>query len=1086
MKRLKHIFPLFALMISLALGAQAQDRALTVVGTPGRTSLTVPASAKSLDFAREGGVKSFAIKTNTTVRPRTSASWATATLSGDSVKVSVSENSDNAVRSAVVTLGAPDGASVDIAVRQLGTDPAFFVSTDTIVTKGNGGGVVVSVIANAALTFSTPDWLSAKDASYASGEKNYVFTTSDMQVGTRYGNLGIAIAGSSQTATVVVEQVFEGYPSFIVMSDVHLGASGSQARVTKSLQTMYDNSGDVDAIIVNGDLTDNGNLDQYQQMTAIFNDYDIVPDGVARYFVMGNHEWYTNDGNGSMNNYNTLGVDHDKYFDIKGYPFIYIGMSGGGENDYSDASLAFLKQSLDDAVLRYPGKPIFVFTHIPGYGTVQGTGASDGGWGSTKITNVLNDYPMVMNFSGHTHLSERCPTTINQNTFTSLNDGGNKDIWTQTGIDDDGTHPDGALAEGMIVTVEDASNIAVRRIDGQRGEEIGETLNFPAPYDGTNFTYKDYKGSKPYFADDAEVRQEQVQPTQRRVTFSQASIQDDDPNNVVLYYRVEIVNANDEAVASGKRCSQFYYGSDMPAELSIVLSGLDAESQQELRAKVTAIDPFGNESDPVYSPTFRVGEYTPDPSATLPTADLLDLAVDDNGVGTDKSAAGTPLITGATSPIPFYDPDYKLSGAKFSQDGSQFYAIDLDANTNVANALQNEFTMEVFFTSYDVNGGGNDQAQTPMSAQEGGGSGFWMYNGGGMYFYAGNPAGGYYELAPTANLRNGEYSHMVATYDGSKLKLYLNGYPAGEMDAAGPLTLPISTGRYLVIGGDANTAGHAQATLNGVVLIARLYSRAITRDEDYLLYQDAIKNYEKQDSGEVEPAEEAPVADLFDVEFGENGTAKDVSANAIEIETGSTAPETYYNETYKRWSAKFPGDDGSCYFAVPYLENTAINDALANDFTIEALCQINNEGNLDNSLPAVLSSQQQGGIGIEVGSVVEAWAHFGGSYATVYANDYSVVKDTWYHIVVTVQYNDIEVPDMKIYVNGNYAGHVPLAGPYDEKSDQGTHKFFIGGDVGPGGAWSEYLLKGEVAVAKMYGKTLSPSEVKRLYVDLTK
>ena len=1082
MNRLKHIFPLFALMLSLALGAQAQDRVLTVVGTPGRTSLTVPTLARSLDFPTAGATKSFVIKTNTTVRPRTSASWVKATLNGDSVKVTVDASNEKAIRNAVVTLGAPDGASVDVAVRQLGSDPAFFVSTDTLVTKGNGGGVVVDIIANAALSFSTPDWLTAKDVEFVSGEKKYVFTTGDMNVGTRYGDLGISIAGGSQTAKVVVEQVFEGYPSFIVMSDVHLGAANSQDRVTKSLQAMYENAGDVDAIIVNGDLTDNGNLDQYQQMTAIFNNYDIVPDNVARYFVMGNHEWYTNDGRSSMDNYNSLGVDHDKYFDIKGYPFIYIGMNGGGDNDYSDASMAFLKQSLDDAVLRYPGKPIFVFTHIPAMGTVQGTRSFDGGWGSTKIYDALKDYPMVVNFSGHTHYSERSPSTLDQGLFTSLNDGGNKDIWIQGGIDADGDHPSGELAEGMVVTIEDAKNFTVRRIDGLRNEEIGEAFNFPAPYDGTNFTYKDYKGSKPEFLD-AEVKQEQVQPTQRRITFSQASVPESDVNNIVLYYRVEIVDAEDKVVATANRCSQFYYGSDMPAELSVVLSGLDAESQQEYRGKVTAIDPYGNESDPVYSEAFRVSGYTPDPGATLPVADLFDLAVDDDGNASDKSAAGTKVITGPTTPIPFYDPDYKLEGAKFSQDHAQFYAIDLDANPAVADALQNGFSMEVFFTSYDVNNGGSDLAQTPMSAQEAGGSGFWMYNGGAMYFYAGNPAGGYYELSPTAKLKNGEYSHVVATYDGSKLSLYLNGYPAGEIDAPGPLTLPRF--KQLIIGGDANQATYAQAPLNGVVLISRLYSRAITRDEDFLLYQDAIKNYTKHDSGEVEPSEEAPVADLFNVQFGENGTATDVSENAITLEVGKTTPETYYNETYKRWSAKFPGDDDQCYFSVPYADNVSINDALQADYTLEALCQVNNEGNLDNILPAVLSSQQQGGVGIEVGSVVEAWANYGGSYATVYANDYPIVKDTWYHIVVTVEFTDVEVPDMKIYVNGNYAGHVALSGPFVFPASS-ARKFTIGGDTPPGGSASEYRLKGEVAVAKMYSRAITPSEVKRLYLDLTK
>ena len=100
---------------------------------------------------------------------------------------------------------------------------------------------------------------------------------------------------------------------------------------------------------------------------------------------MGNHEWYTSDGNGSMNNYNSLGQDHNKYFDIKGYPFIYIGLSGGSEDNYSNESISFLKESLKDAALHYKGKPIFVFQHIPPFGTVQGSRSDDGAWGSKKV-----------------------------------------------------------------------------------------------------------------------------------------------------------------------------------------------------------------------------------------------------------------------------------------------------------------------------------------------------------------------------------------------------------------------------------------------------------------------------------------------------------------------------------------------------------------------------------------------------------------------------------------------------------------------------------------------------------------------------
>ena len=115
-----------------------------------------------------------------------------------------------------------------------------------------------------------------------------------------------------------------------------------------------------------------------------------------------------------MGNYNSLGVEHDKYFDIKGYPFIYIGLSGGSEENYTQESLDFLRESLEDASLKYPGKPIFVFQHIPAYGTVQGSNSYDGGWGTKKVYEILKDFPQVLDFSGHRHFSSRCPLTFHQ------------------------------------------------------------------------------------------------------------------------------------------------------------------------------------------------------------------------------------------------------------------------------------------------------------------------------------------------------------------------------------------------------------------------------------------------------------------------------------------------------------------------------------------------------------------------------------------------------------------------------------------------------------------------------------------------
>ena len=124
-------------------------------------------------------------------------------------------------------------------------------------------------------------------------------------------------------------------------------------------------------------------------------------------------------------------------------------------------------------------------------------------------------------------------------------------------------------------------------------------------------------------------------------------------------------------------------------------------------------------------------------------------------------------------------------------------------------------------------------------------------------------------------------------------------------------------------------------------------------------------------------------------------------------------------------------------------------------------------------------------MGIEPGEVIQGWGYFSGSYATAYAYDYLVQKNTFYHITLVVQTLDVETPVMSIYVDGKFAGKTQLAGQMTLPT--GNAKYFcIGGDASAAGDYAEFLLNGEVAMARMYGRALTGPEIKRLFVDLKK
>ena len=104
---------------------------------------------------------------------------------------------------------------------------------------------------------------------------------------------------------------------------------------------------------------------------------------------------------------------------VGGYDF--IAFSSDNKHSYDAEDCAKLVPALDAAVARDPSKPIFVVTHFHPKDTVD---ASHGGSGRPALREILNRYPQVVSFSGHTHSplhDERC---IWQGEFTAVNTSG--------------------------------------------------------------------------------------------------------------------------------------------------------------------------------------------------------------------------------------------------------------------------------------------------------------------------------------------------------------------------------------------------------------------------------------------------------------------------------------------------------------------------------------------------------------------------------------------------------------------------------------------------------------------------------------
>jgi predicted phosphodiesterase len=390
-------------------------------------------------------------------------------------------------------------------------------------------------------------------------------------------------------------------PRFVVISDTHFennNGEGAAVKVPKALKILLSKKPKPDAIFVVGDLTNRGYKEQYEQLLSVFGDKNNVPEDVPVYYMMGyNHDKSSSGGQEMFQE--IVNKPLHQYIEIKGYPFITLSEGGSHNNAYNEEVKTFLKEKLADAAQKYPGKPIFVFTHIPPLNTCYGSGA-DEGWGTDIFAPVLSQYPQVIIFSGHSHFPLGDPRSIHQNVFTSINDGSLTYSEVEPNVVDNGIHPANSenVTEGMIVNVLKNGNVEMERWDTYRDEEILPKWLVEAPHDGSRFTYKNRNGLP------APVFKSKAVPTVRLladscvVTFPQAT-----DNEVVHRYLVEIVDGQ-QVVASFREFSQFYLNSMTPKTLNVGFSKLPYG--KKLTARVTAIDSYNNQSKPIISKPFTL------------------------------------------------------------------------------------------------------------------------------------------------------------------------------------------------------------------------------------------------------------------------------------------------------------------------------------------------------------------------------------------------------------------------------------------------------------------------------------------------
>ncbi len=199
---------------------------------------------------------------------------------------------------------------------------------------------------------------------------------------------------------------------FQIVSDIHIKDDASNEYSKHFIGMLNDvvkNSPNSVGIFTVGDNVDRGDEPSY--WTYFKKHYDSVKNAPPIYLGIGNHEYIgTNYDAGLKQFLDNLnfpdGSTFDKpYYDVwvNGYHYIFIASENTGTSRLTQTQLKWLEEKINE---NRDGRPVFVFHHQPMLDTTSGSTAAEGWSGISnhaQLKAVIDKYPEVMMFNGHTH-----------------------------------------------------------------------------------------------------------------------------------------------------------------------------------------------------------------------------------------------------------------------------------------------------------------------------------------------------------------------------------------------------------------------------------------------------------------------------------------------------------------------------------------------------------------------------------------------------------------------------------------------------------------------------------------------------------
>ncbi len=418
-----------------------------------------------------------------------------------------------------------------------------------------------------------------------------------------------------------------------------------------------------------------------------------------------------------------------------------------------------------------------------------------------------------------------------------------------------------------------------------------------------------------------------------------------------------------------------------------------------------------------------------------PTPDVLDVAFA-GGVAADQAQSLAPITYGT----PTFGTDAK-QGPVMTVDGVDD-AVGFpfeDQWSKLATGLSVECVFRID-TSMPV-----ANEKDLCSDKEAGGISMYV-TGGNLGFMA--HVGGGYKSALTP-VEGNRWYHAVATWDGSQVKLYVNGQLAQTTAATGALTFPVATSRRFIVGADASPTGIGQPAPPSTFAASGVFSRAVSADEVRAL------------AAQWDTSLATPQADVLDVDFAD-GTPKDRVRN-LEVKTFG-APRIGEDPALGRKVVTLGGADAYGYALTPHWGQ------ITNAVSLE--CTFRYTGDLPPSAEVDLcSGKEAGGYSIYINEdKIGVMAHIGGGYKNARA---TITANRWYHVVATWTGTEL-----KLYIDGTLAATTPATGALTLPAAT-ARAWTVGADSSPN-AGAQFYANAKIANARIYGRALNDSEIKAL------